>query len=400
MPVCFMNEGQIDVEGAMMFGVNSKSCGSPIGFFGTGLKYSVAKYLSRNHSVDIYSGKDHYKFLAVDMEFRDKSFRAVAMSLNGGEPKKLSFTTELGKTWEGWMAYRELHSNALDEKGKVELVEESKVGELVSNNEGKTLIVVRGNDVEESYRSRHQIFCSSQVLASSDSLEVRFGASKYLYYRGVRVHEVKEPFKYTYNVLGSLDLTEDRSLKYQWTVDQVIGKGVASLTDKDVIMNIITSFAREKDLSIGSLGVDDVSEQFIDAVKSLRNDSSLIKGVREWSENAGLVEVREITKLPKLWETMIKRGISFLDRGMGIDVSRYPIKVVDFGGIGKLAEAKNGCIYLDKDLFNLGTKTVTLALLEEYTHLDTGFGDETRDLQTHLFNTILSSLENLLGEPI
>ena len=45
----------------------------------------------------------------------------------------------------------------------------------------------------------------------------------------------------------------------------------------------------------------------------------------------------------------------------------------------------------------MGIKQVITTLLEESTHLKTGFHDETRALETFLFQAWVSEMENRLG---
>ena len=62
--------------------------------------------------------------------------------------EQLPFTTELGKNWEVWQAYRELHSNTLDESGVI-------TDKKVHND---TVIEVEGSAIEKEYADRASIF--------------------------------------------------------------------------------------------------------------------------------------------------------------------------------------------------------------------------------------------------
>src|SRR5690606_20364037 len=85
---------------------------NPIGMFGTGLKYAIAVLLRNGNCIEITNKDKTYSFSIHDIDFRGKSFQQILC--NG---KKLPFTTEYGKNWELWQAYRELHSNTVDEEG-------------------------------------------------------------------------------------------------------------------------------------------------------------------------------------------------------------------------------------------------------------------------------------------
>lgn len=100
--IVFKNEGILDINSIITFGVSVKEKESAIGFFGTGLKYAIAVLLRNGCEVAIKSGLDVYYFGTESLIVRGKSFPIVTM--NG---KQLSFTTEYGKTWELWKAARE-----------------------------------------------------------------------------------------------------------------------------------------------------------------------------------------------------------------------------------------------------------------------------------------------------
>src|ERR1700676_327969 len=104
--VVFENPGEIDAAAIRTFGVSVKEGENPIGFFGTGLKYAIAVLLRTGHQVTVTAGLDRYEFGILSETVRGKEFGFVSM--NG---QRLGFTTELGKVWELWAAYREIACN-------------------------------------------------------------------------------------------------------------------------------------------------------------------------------------------------------------------------------------------------------------------------------------------------
>lgn len=102
----FKNPGHIDPVSITTFGISAKDTESAIGMFGTGLKYAVAVLLRNGYKITIYSGDKTYEFDVANNDVRNKTFNHVTM--NG---EFISFTTELGKFWEPWMAVRELVCN-------------------------------------------------------------------------------------------------------------------------------------------------------------------------------------------------------------------------------------------------------------------------------------------------
>ena len=112
--VYFSNNEELDPISITTFGINAKNNDSAIGYFGTGLKYAIAIILREGCKIAINSCGNSYKFSLKEQTIRGKSFSVICMN---GNP--LGFTTELGKNWELWMAYRELHCNTLDEGGTI-----------------------------------------------------------------------------------------------------------------------------------------------------------------------------------------------------------------------------------------------------------------------------------------
>lgn len=98
-----------------------------------------------------------------------------------------------------------------------------------------------------------------------------------------------------------------------------------------------------------------------------------------------------------------------LDRAVDICKRVFPqiqqFEIIVTIDLGKqtyaLANFPTRQIVLSKRCFQLGTKFLVSTLIEEYKHLETGYGDCTRELQTHLFDTIANLIENhVICEPI
>jgi hypothetical protein len=246
MTIIFRTPTQLDMRAITVFGINSKpNSKSPIGFFGTGLKYAISVLVREKQDVRIYIGDKSYRFYTKDEDFRDKSFNFVYMDRSDRllfkQTERLPFTTELGKNWELWQAFRELHSNTLDEGGDTENVDDFDTsgggGELqclIGSNEGHTLITVDGNAFDQVYHDIDNIFHPKASRNRTDApLEYWHEPSKYLYYRGMRVMELEKPSLLTYNILADLELTEDRTAKYSWQAEGIIRDYVLK-EDKDL----------------------------------------------------------------------------------------------------------------------------------------------------------------------
>ena len=209
--VIFQNDGLIPIEAITTMGVHAKlDDEASIGFFGTGLKYTICSILRLGGTITIYRGEQMLNFIAFPSEIRGKTFNIVHLDNGVDRLQPLGFTTDLGKMWEPWMAYRELHSNCIDEGNPL-----IHTGDL-NLSADKTTIAVQCEPIYEAYLNRSEIF-----LADKPSWEVEYGSyhlqivdkpSSIAYYRGVRACTLPHQPPFTINVLSGAMLTEDRTI--------------------------------------------------------------------------------------------------------------------------------------------------------------------------------------------
>lgn len=254
--IAFRTPGLIPLESFTTFGVNVKpNSTSPFGYFGTGLKYAIAVLLRTGHRVVLWRGEHRYEFYVKKEDFRGKEFAFVRMKrsvfniahglIGGVWPRrdtyeKLPFTTELGKNWELWQAFRELETNTRDEGGDTTLLEMS-VDELCRGGD-ETLILVFGDKFVDEFLDMDRHFLrDGKRVREDEAVQVIDRPSKQIYYRGVRVMDLKEEAEFTYNILSSLDLTEDRTVKYQHQVEQIIATYFIEKADEDQVRRGLTT---------------------------------------------------------------------------------------------------------------------------------------------------------------
>lgn len=208
--IVFENAGDLDLRALRTFGLSSKAGSDKIGRFGTGLKYATAVIVRAGGTVHFWDGTRYLSTSTVETEFRGQPVKEILLD---GEP--LPFTTDLGRDWEVWQAFRELYSNALDEGGTVNHAET-----LSDPEAGNTAISVDLPGFEAIYYTmeEHFIGVDETPLWSDGALEVYPGRSSFVFYRGIAVMKLKEPAAQRYNIKGYLDLTEDRTAKYDWQV--------------------------------------------------------------------------------------------------------------------------------------------------------------------------------------
>lgn len=270
----FTTPGELDLSALTTFGMNAKpNTTNPIGFFGTGLKYAIAVLLRHDIPVTIYTGGQEYHFYTKETDFRGKTFKTCRYKAKGlwkgWKYVELPFTTELGKHWELWQAFRELYSNTLDEGGELitseHFLEDLEVYDhkpKYPGNSKNTWIAVDGQAFADVVAKKDEIFLPKDklklVIANSD-VEVYEGSSRYIYYRGLRAYDLRDWEKvtmYTYNYIGrNAGLTEDRTIKYLFYVKEAIASLVAKSDDRKFIGTLLKPKGQyfEKDLDYSTV---------------------------------------------------------------------------------------------------------------------------------------------------
>lgn len=376
--ICFSNPGPLDPRLWQTFGVSIKQGDSPIGQFGTGLKYAIAVLMREGRSLRIDTGGDRYEFGVTETEFRGSPFEQI--TCNGAT---LPFTTHLGSTWELWQAYRELYSNCLDEGGDID-------GGFETN------IHAEIGDVKHA-----DVFLDTtrRVLTKTPGCEVYSGRSKVLYYRGIRAGETNRESLYTYNILDAA-LTEDRTFAHLFQVYQRISETVLSTDNTDFAQSFLLQskhlFEERVDFDYTSLKPGQTA---VDVVNQFRKDDCYLhKGMFE-SVAAHLGPAcYTIHDMDDRERRVLERASEFCDR-IGFPIEHPVVKSNDLGK-GKLgmADPSNNTIYLSGVVLSQGVKQVASTLIEENLHLTLGYQDCTYQMQSYLFDQVVTMGERLTGE--
>lgn len=392
----FRNAGVIDPRSITTFGVSSKEANSkPIGFFGTGLKYAIAVLLRNKCQITIFSGEKTYEFGVSRAKVRNDEFEFIQM--NGQD---LGFTTELGKTWEMWQAFRELACNAIDEKGEYYAANDGLTPKPMSN---ETMIIVSGSAFEAAWGEKDSIILSSEPMIKNTYIEAHFGKSNYAYYRGVRVAKLERTSVYTYNITAHTDLTEDRTLRYAWKLNEHVVELVKECAHDKIIKEVVTATPNvdwEASLYFSGRNYGPVFRDTVLALakKFTPNLNATAKNCVQAGSLSDLL-AGEVFRLSKIDQARIDKASAFLAK-LGYDTSVYPIRCTEFLGDGVLGAAQNDTIYISKRALMMGTKMLAGTILEEYLHLKHGVRDETREMQNFLIDALMSMGEQLIGEPL
>lgn len=398
--IIFENDGIMDPRSIVTFGVSAKENDKAIGFFGTGLKYAIAILLREKQKITIISGGVTYNFDTQKVNIRDTEFEIITMESNG-KKQELGFTTELGKNWKLWQAYRELHCNCTDEGGEVYY----KIGDFTFRPKNdKTYVIVKGAAIQSVYSEREEIILSGTPKLVSPTIEIYNKESRSLYYRNIKAYELDCPSKYTYNFTKQMELTEDRTIKHFWDAEASIINMILNSEDEQFIKSVLLCGKeyRESSFRYDNGLAHTPNETFTKVVMELRNScemrlnkTAVAACMRHWN-SLGPLQVPEIELHPND-KTRIQKSIEFLKK-VGYQVDEYPIVCTEFLGQGVLGRASNDTIYLSRLALQSGTKMVASTILEEFIHLKYKLYDETRGMQNFLFEELVAMAEKATGE--
>lgn len=395
----FSNPGLLDLNAVRIMGVSVKESENPIGFFGTGLKYAIATILRLGGRIEVYIDGHRHEITSREITIRTQAFQQVMLD---GEP--LGFTTDLGKQWEPWMAVRELLSNARDESGQV-LAMDSIPDQLA----GKTVLCVYGPAFLDVWEERDKYFLKhmdpEHESDSCDFYPHTCGTNPSVFYKGIRVHRSTAPMMHTYNLRANILLTEDRTLMYDHQLNDNVCRTVVRSNDEAMIEKMLVPPEICWETKLNFDITESPSRTFLEVARRLKRQNpkglnmAAIRYARKHDGDKG--DDLKVIEPTAVQQKMLDRSKEFL-AGMGYEdeLEDMPILLVSWLGEGVMGQAKHGKIYLCKDVFVNGTKYLASTILEEIIHIKTGFNDHSRELQTHLFDKIVTLGEEMRGEPL
>lgn len=397
--VVFENPGEIDPLLISTFGVSVKESENPIGFFGTGLKYALAILLRTGHEVSIQSGERVHVFGTREHTIRNQPFKLITM-----DGEAMGFTDAVGKTWEVWMAYRELYCNCKDEHGTI-----SAADDVPAPTPGVTRVIVKGDEFRTQHDHRDVFILESEPFLKLDGVDVHHGESRGIFYRGMLVYRMPKAqmSKFTYDITRAVDLTEDRTAKHPSFLPMYLAASILGAESDAFLRELLTVpnsyYEHEFDFrDAGVWGYAKPTETFVKTVETLARDRVARTNV------SALTRYKEVKRAELTPDTTVLRGVEaeILERAakfakvLGFEIEQYPLIVTDTLGPGILGMAEGGRIYISRRAFMVGTKTVAGTLIEEFIHLKHGLGDESREMQNFLLDRLVSLGEQMRGEPL
>ena len=395
--VVFENPGEIDAAAIRTFGVSVMEGENPIGFFGTGLKYAIAILLRTGHSVLVQSGERKHRFALKDISIRGETFQVVTM-----DRQELGFTTQVGKAWELWMAYRELHCNCKDEGGTAFIADQPPKPEA-----GQTRVIVGGEDFLSEHNRRSSFILLGEPMLRLESCEVYTGESRGVFYRGILVHRLPnaETSRFTYNITGRVELTENRTAKLFRMLPHMIAASILAADDEAFLNEVLAvdnkHFEHHFDFRDTIWG-GKPSAPFLNTVEKLTQHAAARTSLSAQTVYRAAKRERlapATTVLVGVESEILSKAVKFCG-SIGFPVDSYPIIVTDALGPNILGMAENERIYVSRLALMQGTKRVAGTLAEEFIHLRYKYEDETRGMQEFLLDRLVSLGEQMHGEPL
>ena len=392
--IVFQNPGLIELAAVTTLGVSVKEGDLPIGFFGTGLKFAIATILREGGTVTLYRGLDRHEFSVRTITVRNEKFQQVCMD---GQP--LGFTTQLGRTWKPWMAFRELASNCCDEDGRY--FDGSTTG--WEPQPDATTIVATGA-FNEVWHERRKVMLESIPLKTNEHVEIHEGPSAYVFYRGVRIHTLDRPSAFRYNIRTPLDLTEDRTAANYSQVEIAIERGLGALENRAMLRTALTCGEGYTEHYMNVPKYGHPGETFRDVARELTLGSESLATMNPAAAQAaremamGDMQPGHSVALEPHQQKMLTRAKEMLTAG-GFNVAEFPLIVIDTLGANIHGMARDGKIFVALMAFDKGTRELAATIFEEFAHLRSGAGDCTRQFQNWLFDQLLVQAERASGEP-
>jgi len=377
MAIHFSNAGNIDLDVIRTMGVSVKDTDNPIGYFGTGLKYAIATLLRTGHIISLRTNGETIQFRTKPKMIRNREFQMIYM-----DDEQLGFTTDLGKDWQVWQAYRELYANCQDEGGTIS-------GNLVEND---TIFTVEGPNIAEVHGERGKIFLHGDPWLIVDGVEVHRGKSEYLYYRGVRVHKLPKASRFTYNFTVDMKLTEDRTLASMYDANYKLNTRLPRVADPEFCVKVVDPAHEYYEAGLDFSDCYDPSEEFLDALEKFREHAQMKASNRTLLKNKRAVNDYEIFQLSEEQADMVQEACTMLEK-LNALVKPEDITFVEHLGPGVVGMAKDGKMVLTRQCLANGRDFTAITIYEEWIHDKLGYADMTRGMQQFLFDKILELIK-------
>lgn len=401
--IYFRNPGTLPIEAITTLGISVKEGDSPIGRFGTGLKYTIAGALRLGEELSIQTGGKTYYFYSRRTNVRGKDFQIVCMKILDGnaepEMRELGFTSDLGKHWQPWMYIRELWSNMKDEGGTHGYLTEKEA----NLPEGETRILISGRVLEAAYANlkyfilpegltpifeNHSLQLFPKVNPSEDTI----------FFQGIRIGAFPHSYPYSVNFKEQVELTEDRVTAHPLSLAARLRYTLMNSEEDSLIKGWFTSKDQSLLAAHSIASPWEMEERAKSILKNLWDEKpfSLNEPTRELANSMFKPDDSATEfELSKAEQEKFSRALAFI-RKLGCDHD-IEWKFVDPKDNQTYGFVRSGQVYICKAAFDNGTQFLAQTMMEEYLHHIKGFGDYTPALQDFLFAKVLALAEEVHG---
>lgn len=402
MTIYFHTPGTLEFAALTTMGLHAKpNSDNPIGYFGTGLKFAIATLVRNGAQVIIQTAGKTCVAAKETRQFRGEPFEAVVLVevLPGGdygEMIDLNITDKLGKNWKLWMAYRELYSNTLDERGTITTELPAEFSAI-----DQTLITVVSDEFDEVHAKRAEFIIDQAEIPvfRGSQFEIYNRPSQAIFYKGIKVYELDKPAQFTYNLIVQKPLTEDRTLaEHYWLLPNLAETLLSTKPEEAFVTRQILTAPKdswESGLQWYNGRAKNILEKpdhatFLQILESLKDSIVLAQGARRlYSEICFLRQKEQKATLDDYDNQVLAEALDFCEK-VGWAIT-FPVEVRETLGqnILGLADTDDQKILISKIAFEQGKAIVIGTLLEEYWHLRFNYEDCTREFQNFLINNLV-----------
>lgn len=232
------NNGLIEAGDLTLIGSSTKrDDDDKIGMYGSGNKYALAWFLRNNIDIRIFSGQKEIMLSHEIIEHRKRQVAVLTV-----DKKQTSITSEMGPEWTGWMALREIISNAIDEGGyEITTAFNSEINGI----EDKTTISIPlNNELNKVVMNYDYYFAFDRKYDFKNEIGKVYIKSERdyqnIYRKGIKCYDEKENETYLDYNFNDIKISESRvcdSHSKNVAIKSLISKGVTSKVLKWAIMD-------------------------------------------------------------------------------------------------------------------------------------------------------------------
>lgn len=402
----FYTPTTLDEAFIFTMGASVKKNDSPIGFFGTGLKYAIAVTLRLGGTIKIETPHCVYDFVSQPQTIRGELINMARCIKQLKDESKTTWnlqcpmTTDYGKTWEPWMVMRELWSNTQDEKGTV--YDNDDFIPLGTDEMPEwTLITVDHPAIYDAWLTRDKYILNPlrKSIVQGDLVDIYHGHCDTIYYRGISVAAQPINAHLTYNfkaIYGGGHLTEDRTVDTAYMQGYVIG-AIFSCKDAGILSTFCTAVCTPGTYehgigfsawSLKSEGTPELIEAAIRAYKRSGDDAptSFKTLVFNYLKDLDPLQVYKKHEPDSTQERRLFECLQLLT-DKGFNVTKYEFHLsYDTEAMGMASSSHKHIILNPKFTLDIERweEQTCMTLIEEFTHLEAMAGDFTRGFQDAL----------------